>query len=282
MLKVLKLLSITSLSAPLILISCSQNVQPEISTISIDREKLEQNFAKGIGENNSTFTPESIKAFISDFNTNPQNYFIALVPASSTAIPFITANLNSFLKNESKPIISAEISSNLPSFRSIKFSYKLDSKYKPKVIITNSPSSVLEPLETYAFSMDFRVLIPKINTAERKAEIDWIKTFFNKTSINYASLDIKKATLAKTPTQIAKEITNRIEFEKIFKMIVPFPNKLITGWDYTVSTIVNPDLANSVKFIFTLSNHLFVGADVLTSEESTINLIVEGFAKEKE
>lgn len=286
MLKVLKLLSIASISIPLVLVSCSQNIQSKTSTIGIDRSELEKNFAKATTE--PTFTTSQIEKFIMDFNENPENYFITQTPAnsSSTIFPFITADINSFSENKinetiSKPNIRIEKSSNTtPSFETIKFIFELKPEYKPEIIIMESPTVTLNPLDTDAFSMDFRVMIPAINTEQRTLEINWIKGFFAKSFIKFISEEIKEQTYAKTATTFASEITNKTEFEKVFQMSIPFPSQIVTGWEYDVKAMANPNSNTSVILEFSLTNNLFTGESSLTVEESTTHLILDGFASE--
>jgi hypothetical protein len=155
---------ITTMALPLVLISCSNNVPQEVAKISIDREKLEGNFAKGVGS--EIFTPESIDSFIIKFNEAPQNYFLSATPIVGIT-PFINANINAFNEYDldattKKMFFKAEASPNstLPSFGTIKFTFDLKSSFKSEVVIVDSPTETQEPSNSEVFSMSFRTLLP--------------------------------------------------------------------------------------------------------------------------
>ncbi|MGL6124932.1 MAG: hypothetical protein ACRC1F_00370 [Metamycoplasmataceae bacterium] len=286
MAKILRLLSIASISisVPLILVSCSSGVTVETSVIQIDRVELEKNFPKTAS--NIEFNTHSVDKFITDFNDNPQNYFKSSVVTSNSAVPFITAKIESFSENKindtfSKPKISAEKISNIPSFITVKFTFELKREFKPEVVIQEAPGVTLDPLETSVFSMDFRILTPTIGSAERPIEIDWIKGFFAENFFSYLSEKIKRETRAKTPRQITNEIVDRNEFEKVFRMNIAFPSESVTGWNYDVVAKINPQSSTSVIFEFTLTNSVFKDANALTPEEAKVELIVNGFTEEK-
>ena len=279
MAKILSLLSIVALSTPLIMISCSQGVETKESNIEIDRTKLESNFIK----TNQTFGVESIDQFVVAFNKAPQNYFVSPIntPLSSVT-PFITANVEHFMVDDKtkKPIMSAESIPNivLPSFKTVKFTFKLKPEYQPLII---SPIDFPKPYEFSTFSMQFRSELPEINGPSRKNEIDWIQTFF-KTDNNvvYISKEIEKDTESKIPQDVVLLITDKSKFESIFEFNIPFPNKTITGWDFEVSASIPPNddfPKDSITLNFKLLNSLFTGDNALTSEESTVSFVLSGF-----
>ncbi|MGL5204658.1 MAG: hypothetical protein ACRC63_00240, partial [Metamycoplasmataceae bacterium] len=208
--KVLKLLSIASITAaPFLMVACSKSNEIKISNININRVELEKNLTENP---DSTFTKESFTSFIRDFNDNPQNYFTSNSNTINGVSKFINADIDSFAEvgELKKPNIRVEKASSMTSsFETIKFNFELKSDYKPQIVIEDSPTVSQPPLETRAFSMTFRILIPEKNTPERKEEIDWIHTFFDKYFFLYISEDIKIATEAKTAQQIVNEITNK-------------------------------------------------------------------------
>ncbi len=285
MLKNFKMLLATTTSmtiaTPLFLISCSENVPSEVANISIDRTKMSENLVKNP---DSTFTLESIQTFITSFNANPENYFIS---SSSTetpvgVVPFIDSDINKFEEkslnqSETKLAFELELFSNplLPTFETIKFSFNLKSKYTPEVVIAESPTDSLEALKTNIFSMEFRTLIPGENTEAENLEINWITKFVGKDFFKFIDSDIKKEFLAKTPAEAILLITNKIEFEKIFEMVVPFPSALVTGWSYEVVAITSSD-PESITLKFTLSNPLL---PTLTPEELTSSFDLPGFTR---
>ncbi|MGL5617694.1 MAG: hypothetical protein ACRCWU_01410 [Metamycoplasmataceae bacterium] len=274
--KVLKLFSITSISVtPLLMISCSQSSEAQISNIKINRIELEKNLVKN---DDSTFTKQSFDSFINDFNNNPQNYFLSNTNILNTSTPFINANINSFAEvgDLKKPNIKVEKVTDMSSFETIKFTFELKKDYKPEIVIEDSPSVSQTILKTNVFSMTFRVLIPEKDTPERQEEIQWIHSFFHANFFLYISAEIKTATEAKTATQIIGEITNKTEFEKVFTRKVDFP--YILGWDYSVMATIDPDDTKAVIMKFSLSNSLFVGTNALTLEEASAQFILLGLA----
>ncbi|MGL4251948.1 MAG: hypothetical protein ACRDCJ_02530 [Metamycoplasmataceae bacterium] len=275
--KVLKLLSVASIATtPLLMVACSQNNPIVVSNIKINRMELEDNFVQNP---DSTFTAQSFDDFIKDFNLNPENYFTSNTNTSNNATPFITADINSFAEigDAKKPNIKVETTSSIPSFKTIKFTFELKNDYKPQVIIEDSPTVSQPALETKAFSMSFRILIPEKDTSERQEEIDWIHSFFNTNFFLYINTEIKAETEAKTAAQIVSEITNKTEFEKVFIRKVEFPY-LISSWDYDVMATPDPDNAKAVIMKFSLSNPLFVGSNALTPEEESAQFILLGLA----
>ncbi len=286
MLKNLKMLltattSIT-IAAPLFLISCSEGVPLEVASISIDRTKMAENLVKN---EDTTFTLESIQKFITSFNENPKNYFISsTAEAPVGVIPFIDSDINKFEENilnqsESKLAFELELFSNklLPTFETIKFSFNLKSKYAPEVIIVESPTSSLETLKTDIFSMEFRTAIPAANTEELKLEINWISNFVGRDFFSFIDSNIRKEFLAKTPVDAILSITNKADFEKIFKMVVPFPSVLVTGWSYEVVAEASTD-PESITLKFILSNPL-ISPTALPPEGLTSSFDIQGFAK---
>ncbi|MGL5205415.1 MAG: hypothetical protein ACRC7B_00675 [Metamycoplasmataceae bacterium] len=274
--KILKLLSVASISAtPLLMVACSQSEETIVSNINIERIELEKNLIRNA---DSTFTKESFDNFIRDFNINPQDYF-ASTSSSNAVTPFINADINSFaITGNNKPNIVVEKGANISSFETIKFTFELKNNYKPEIIIIDSPTVSQPTLESKAFSMSFRILIPEKDTPERKEEIDWIHSFFNANFFLYINTEIKAATEAKTAAQIIAEITNKIEFEKVFTRKVSFP--YIAGWDYDVMATQDPDNTKAVIMKFSLSNSLFIGDNALTPEEASAHFILMGLAGE--
>ena len=279
MTKFLKLLSITTLSTPLIMISCSQHVPLITSKVEIDRIQLENNFIK----TDPLFDLSSIDKFVNNFNENPQNYFISPtnVP-SDTVVPFIKANTEHFVidNQTKKPIMSAQSVPNvtLPSFKTIKFTFKLKPEYQSLIV---SPIDFPDSFKSSTFSMQFRTELPILNSESRKIEIEWIHNFFKKLNITYINSDIEKEMKAKTHQEMTPLIQNKMQFEKIFKFEIPFPNSKITGWMFEVKAESAPELVgfpeDSIKLTFTLSNALFTGNNVLTPEETNVELDYSGY-----
>ncbi|MGL5732838.1 MAG: hypothetical protein ACRCXE_02105 [Metamycoplasmataceae bacterium] len=276
--KVLKLLSVASISAaPLLMIACSQSSETKVSNIKIDRSELEKNLIK---KADSTFKKESFDTFISNFNNNPEIYFTSSTNTINSTTPFIDGDITSFAEvgDLKKPNIKVEKSANISSFETIKFTFELKSGYKSEVVIEDSPTILQPPLETKAFSMDFRILIPEKDTPERTEEIEWIHSFFNKNFFLYISAEIKAATEAKTAAQVISEIVNKTEFEKVFMRKIPFP--YISDWNFDVRAIADPDDTKAVIMKFSLSNPLFTGPNALTPEESSAQFILLGLSGE--
>ena len=283
MLKNLKVLltattSIT-IAAPLFLISCSEGVPLDVASISIDRTKVAENLVKN---EDSTFTLESIQKFITSFNENPKNYFISsTAEAPVGVIPFIDSDINKFEENilnqsESKLAFELSLFSNtsLPTFETLKFSFNLKAKYTPEVVITESPTNSLDPIKSDVFSMEFRTAIPAADSEDLKLEINWISKFVGREFFSFIDSDIRKEFLAKTPEEAILLVTNKVDFEKIFKMVVPFPSVLVTGWSYEVSAEASAD-PESITLKFILSNPLLT----LPTEGLTSSFDLQGFVK---
>ena len=234
----------------------------------------------------TTFTPDSIVALISNFNQTPENYFLSSSTPIEGVIPFIDSDITNFQEDVLDPLNSKlsfklELvpTPTLPSFQTIKFIFDLKTTHTPEVLIVESPTSSLEPLKSEVFSMDFRTLLPigteAVTVEERALEIAWIRKFVEKSFFKYISNDIGKAFKAKTATEASSLILDKAGFDAIFEEIVAFPSVSVTGWSYEV--VAEPSVEpNSITINFTLSNPLFTD---LTPEETKSFFEIQGFAK---
>ncbi|MDK2819827.1 MAG: hypothetical protein KFW07_03245 [Mycoplasmataceae bacterium] len=292
--KLLKMMSITTLVLPATLISCNSSVQTTISEIRIDRELLLKNFLNPGVETSNSYNTDLIKKFIEEFNASPSQY---IVPANNletrtingkTITPFIYANNDHFSLTKKVEGVEPKIefSASIPmdnieqvvsTMTSVKFSFKLKSEYKPKVIIDKTETN------NNIFSIQVRTAIPVKDSVDYKNEISWIRSFLftdingeisKSLNIQFLSIKIKNETYAKTPAVISSEIINREAFEKIFELIVPFPSGS-SKWNYEVNATVVESSQTSINLNFSISNPLFPD---LTPQEINGSFTIEGFA----
>lgn len=281
--QLLKILSISALVSPLTLISCNNSIETTVSEITIDRELLLKNISSPAIDPIDSYTIDSVNNFIEDFKFDPGKYIIPAKNQSSNKsfTPFIYGNKDHFsLVGNDEPKIEFSASNSLPTvstMTSIKFSFKLKSEYKPKVMIDGRETI------NNIFSVQVRTKIPEKGTVEYKEEVLWIKSFlFNvangetskPSNIEFLNSKIKKETYSKTPAVISKEIVDRESFEKIFKLIVPFPD-VSSKWNYEVHATISESSQTSINLNFKISNPLFPD---LTVQEINGSFTIEGFS----